>query len=101
MNKEYVKSFEELIIPNKEKWELFYKRCKKNNNLNIAFIGPSNTCKTTIIKLIINEFINKYKDIDKNKFIFNYESHHELSLQQKPNILTIFCKNQINCDKII
>ncbi len=101
MNKEFIKSFDDLIISNKDKWMLFYEKCIKDNNLNIGLFGPSNTCKTTISKLIINDFIEKNKKINKNKLIFKYESYSELSLQQKPNILTIFCQNQINCDKIV
>ena len=55
MKYDYVNNFNDLIIPNKLKWEIFYEKFKKNYN-NIALIGPNDSCKKTIIKLIINDF---------------------------------------------
>ena len=64
MKYDYVNNFNDLIIPNKLKWETFYEKFKKNYN-NVALIGPNDSCKTTIIKLIINDFLKLHSEYKK------------------------------------
>ena len=97
----YVNSIEDLIIPNKQKWIDFYNICKKNNNLNIACAGPHDSCKSTMIRLIINDFINKNKKLDKEKIVLHVNVHDEVQMFQNNNKISIFCKNQLNNDKIV
>lgn len=101
MNLQYIHTIDDLIIPKKEDWVSFYKQCKENNNFNIACIGPHDSCKTTMIELIIQEFTRDHKDIHKDKIIYKLNTLDDVALQQTPNVLSIFCQNYVACDKIV
>ena len=88
-------------IPNLDKWETFYSSCIKNNNFNIACVGPHDSGKSTLLQCIMNYFTNTYPEIKKDKLIFCYNQYQDLSLHQSPNELTIFCQNHINSDKLV
>ena len=100
MKYDYVNNFNDLIIPNKLKWETFYEKFKKNYN-NIALIGPNDSCKTTIIKLIINDFLKVHSEYKKDKIIFQLNIYDNIHLQQTPNDLSIFCQNHVCSDKLV
>ena len=55
-------NFEELIIPNKQEFENFYKNRINENNMNILFYGPRESCKSTLIDSIIKRFVGKYNN---------------------------------------
>lgn len=93
-------NFNSLIISKKQEFLNFYNKCKQDNNYNIAIVGNHCTCKTTIINIIINEFI-KEKKIDKSKIVFYLNYFKDINLQDDNNDLHIFCKNNINCEKIV
>lgn len=97
----YVEKMEDLIIPNKDKWVEFYKGCIKENNLNIACIGPRDSCKSTMIEVIINDFIEKNFHINKNKIVLQVNVHDEVQMFQSNSKVCIFCKNNLNNDKIV
>ena len=94
------KNFNDLIIPNKDKFLNFYNHCKETNNYNIALVGNHSTCKTTIINIIINNFL-KDKKIEPNKIIYKLNYFKDINLQDDNNELHIFCKNNVNSNKII
>lgn len=100
MKYNYVNNFDKLIIPNKRKWNTFYENFK-NNYCNIALIGPNDSCKTTIIKLIISDFLNKYSYYKKEQVFFQLNIYDNIHLQQTPNDLSIFCQKHVCCDKLV
>ena len=95
-------SFDELMIPNKENLKEFYEKRIDENNLNILLYGTRESCKTTIIELIIQNFVYKYKDKFKEKqLIFRLNAFDEINLQSQNNEMSIFCQNNTNTNKII
>jgi len=100
MKYNYVNNFDNLIIPNKEEWDHFYKNFK-NDYRNIALIGPNDSCKTTMIRLIINDFLKTNSHYEKEKIVFELNIYDNIHLQQTPNDLSIFCQNHVCCDKIV
>ena len=67
----------------------------------MLFIGNRETCKTTIIELIINEFLDNNKQYTKKKLIFRLNTFDEINLQSEQNTLHAFCQSNINCNKIV
>ena len=94
-------NFDDLIINNKKEIINFYNKCINNNDLNMIISGPSGTCKTTLINIIINNFINKHNDIPKNNIVLKINYYDDINLQDDTNIITIFCQNNTNCTKLI
>lgn len=94
-------NFDDLIISNKEEIVNFYKNCINENNFNMIISGPSGTCKTTLINIIINNFINNNPDIPKNNILLKINYYDDINLQDDTNIITIFCQNNTNCTKLI
>lgn len=101
MNRYSPKDFDSLIIPNKNKFLEFFNKCKKEKNYNIGIIGDNSTCKTTIINLIIEDFLKDKQHIEKNKLIYYLNYFKDINLQDDNNEIHIFCKNNINSNKII
>lgn len=101
MNSCVPKHLNDIIIPHKDKMILFYQKLRKVNNLNMLFVGTRETCKTTIIELIISDFIEQNKNYSANKIVFRYNTFDEINLQNEQNILHAFCQTNINCNKIV
>ena len=59
-------TFDSLILPNKKCFVDFYESRLNENNMNILLYGPRESCKTSLIEYMIQDFVEKYK----NKFIF-------------------------------
>ena len=95
------KTFEDLVIPQKDQWLSFYENCKSKNNFNIACIGPYDTCKTTIINCLLAKLQEDYQIQDKRKCIFKFSLYDDIHLQNKSNILTIFCQTHTHHDKFV
>uniref|UniRef100_A0AB39JC17 ATPase AAA-type core domain-containing protein n=1 Tax=Florenciella sp. virus SA2 TaxID=3240092 RepID=A0AB39JC17_9VIRU len=96
-----IENIDELLIPNKEKFWEFYENCFNANNLNILIHGLQETCKTTIIHLIMKRFLENNPTFDKNQLIFEFNSFDEINLQNINNVLHIFCQKNINANKIV
>jgi DNA polymerase III delta prime subunit len=95
-------SFDDFIIPNKESFEFFYKNRVDENNLNILLYGPRESCKTTMIQYIINNFVHKYKDkCEEKQLVFRLNAFDEINLQSQNNDMSIFCQNNTNTNKIV
>ena len=101
MNKYSPINFDELYIPKKDKLQQFLNKQFDDNNLNIAIIGNHNTCKTFVCSIIIEKFISNSKESNRNKIFFTFNSYDDINLQQTPNLLSIFCKNNVNENKLI
>ncbi len=101
MNKYFPKNFDELYIPKKEELQLFLNKKFEENDLNIAIIGNHNTCKSFVCSIIIEMFIVRSKETDRNKIFFTYNTYDDINLQQSSNLLSIFCKNNVNDNKLI
>lgn len=95
------KHIDDVLIPNKETWCSFYQQCKERNDLNIACIGPRDTCKTTLLELVIQDFITHHDGVNKKNLIFRLSMFDDIQLQTQPNLLTIFCQTHTNHDKIV
>ncbi len=94
--------FEELIIPNKKDFEHFYENRIKDNNMNILIYGTRESCKTTLINYIIENFLEKYKNKHEEKqLIFRLNAFDEINLQSQNNEMSIFCQNNTNTNKIV
>ena len=100
MKHNYVNHIDDLIIQDKLKWKTFFETFKKNYK-NIAFIGPNDSCKTTMITLIINDFLKTHSQYNKDKIVFELNIYDNIHLQQTPNDLSIFCQNHVCCDKLV
>ena len=101
MNTSLPNCLKSIIIPEKDKLLNFYNNLKEINNLNMLFIGIRETCKTTIIELIIEDFLKENKRYPENKLIFRLNTFNEINLQNEQNILHSFCQTNINCNKIV
>ena len=95
------KHIDDVLIPNKETWCSFYQQCKERNDLNIACIGPRDTCKSTLLDLVIQDFTKEHSEINKKNLIFRLSMFDDVQLQTQPNLLTIFCQAHTNHDKIV
>lgn len=98
------KTFEELIIPNKEELISFIEERFETNDLNIGLIGPYDTCKTTIANLIINRFLNLNSTHMRDKIFFNFDCFNDYSLQNMngtDNAFQIFCQRKVNSNKLV
>lgn len=93
-------SFNELIINNKKGLLDFLDERFSANDLNITICGNYNSNKSNICKLIINRFLNENSHIEKSKILFTYNSYDDINLQTQ-NIMSIFCQNNINSNKLI
>lgn len=94
--------FEEIIIPNKENFKEFYEKIKKDNNLNILIYGPRESCKSTLIDYVIQNFLQKYNNKYKEKqIVFRLNAFDEINLQSQNNEMSIFCQNNTNTNKIV
>lgn len=94
-------SWEELFIPNKCNLLGFLETQHNKNDYNIAIIGPNGSCKTHVCRLILNDFLDKHKNISKEKILFTFNTFTDINLNNTVNELTIFCKNNINCNKLV
>jgi DNA polymerase III delta prime subunit len=95
-------SFDDFIIPNKESFDFFYKNRVDENNLNILLYGPRESCKTTMIQYIINNFVHKYKDkCEEKQLVFRLNAFDEINMQSQNNDMSIFCQNNTNTNKIV
>jgi DNA polymerase III delta prime subunit len=91
-----------LVIPNKNKFERFFYKHVNENNYNICISGPHYSCKSTICKLFIDEFLKSNPKIsDQKKIVFELNYYDEINIQNEINELTIFCNNNTNSDKLI
>lgn len=91
-----------LVIPNKDKFERFFFKHVNNNNYNICISGPHYSCKSTICRLFIDEFLkSNSKILDRKKIVFELNYYDEINIQNEINELTIFCNNNTNTDKLI
>jgi hypothetical protein len=95
------KQFQDLVIPNKEQWMVFYETCKKNRDFNIACIGPYDTCKTTIIECLLYELQKEYEIEDTKKFLFQFSLYDDMCIQNKINPLSTFCQRHTPHDKFV
>ena len=93
-------SFDELIINNKTELIQFIDKRFSSNDLNITICGNHNSNKSKICKLIIERFLNENKHVEKNKILFTYNSYDDINLQTQ-NVMSIFCQNNINSNKLI
>ena len=94
--------FQELIVPNKKDFEQFYEKRIKDNDLNILIYGSRESCKTTLIDCIIQNFLEKYKNKHQEKqLVFRLNAFDEINLQSQNNEMSIFCQNNTNTNKII
>ena len=87
----------ELVIPNLDTWNEFYEKCVRTNCFNVACVGPKDSCKTTLMKHIIEQHVRKNNKISRDKLIHNYHYNDDNKFQ---NINT-FCQNHVNADKIV
>ena len=55
-------------------------------------IGPRDSCKSTMIEVIINDFIEKNIHINKNKIVLQVNVHDEVQMFQSNSKVCIFCK---------
>lgn len=95
-------NFNELLIPNIDKFKQFYQKLTTENNMNILLYGPRESCKTTIIEYIIKQFIEKYEDKFKERqLVFRLNAFDEMNLQSQNNEMSIFCQNNTNTNKIV
>ena len=95
-------NFDELIIPNKQDFEDFYNKRINENNMNILLYGPRESCKTTLINSIIQNFVDKYKNkYQEKQLVFRLNAFDEINLQSQNNDMSIFCQNNTNTNKII
>ena len=101
MNTCLPKRLNDVVIPKKEQMLLFYQELKQANDLNMLFVGNRETCKTTIIELIISDFIRENKKYSANKIVFRYNTFDEINLQSEQNVLHVFCQTNVNCNKIV
>lgn len=91
-----------LVIPNKDNFERFFYKHVNENNYNICISGPHYSCKSTICKLFIDEFLKSNpKILDRKKIVFELNYYDEINIQNEINELTIFCNNNTNTDKLI
>lgn len=93
-------SFQELIINNKKELIEFIDERFSSNDLNMTICGNHNSNKSKICKLIIERFLNENKHVEKNKILFTYNSYDDINLQTQ-NVMSIFCQNNINSNKLI
>lgn len=101
MNTCLPKSLNDVVIPKKEQMLLFYQELKQVNDFNMLFVGNRETCKTTVIELIISDFIRQNKQYSANKIVFRYNTFDEINLQSEQNVLHAFCQTNVNCNKIV
>ena len=87
----------ELMLPNEEEWNAFYKRYTLKNGFNIACVGPKDSCKTTLMHEIIQKHSEKHISVSKNKIIHYYHYNEDNKFQ---NLIT-FCQTHTNVDKIV
>jgi DNA polymerase III delta prime subunit len=95
----------EIFEPNFLKELLIDKNIKKLlidfiniDNVNLLLYGDSGTCKTTIIKCIINNYFNKVIDINKADNILIINNVKDQSIHNFRNLIKSFCKS-IHQDK--
>ena len=93
-------SFDELIINNKKELIQFLDERFSLNDLNITICGNYNSNKSNICRLIIDRFLNENSHIEKDKILFTYNSYDDINLQTQ-NVMSIFCQNNINSNKLI
>ena len=93
-------SFDELIINNKKELINFLDERFSLNDLNITICGNYNSNKSNICRLIIERFLNENSHIEKDKILFTYNSYDDINLQTQ-NVMSIFCQNNINSNKLI
>tara|TARA_Y100000816_G_C26066006_1_gene560249 strand:- start:185 stop:1138 length:954 start_codon:yes stop_codon:yes gene_type:complete len=95
------KSIDDILIPNKQEWCDFIQTRKKERNYNIACIGPHDTCKTTMLNIFLNEFVQEHEGIQRDKLIYKLSLFDDIHLNNLNNNLSIFCQNHTNHDKIV
>lgn len=93
-------SFDELIINNKKQLIEFIDERFSSHDLNITICGNHNSNKSKICRLIIERFLNENKHVQKDKILFTYNSYDDINLQTQ-NVMSIFCQNNINSNKLI
>ena len=71
------------------------------DNINILLYGDSGTCKTTILKCIINDYFGEILDINKEKNILIINNLKEQSIHNFRHIIKSFCKSIHNIKKKI
>lgn len=95
-------TFDSLILPNKKCFVDFYESRLSENNMNILLYGPRESCKTSLIEYMIQDFVEKYKNkFTEKQLVFRLNAFDEINLQSQNNEMSIFCQNNTNTNKII
>lgn len=95
-------TFNSIIIPNKKCFVEFYESRLNENNMNMLLYGPRESCKTSLIEYMIQDFVEKYKNkCTKKQLVFRLNAFDEINLQSQNNEMNIFCQNNTNTNKII
>jgi len=95
------KHIDDVLIPNKKEWCSFYQQCKNQRDLNIACVGPHDTCKSTLLNIVILEFLKDHPEIQPKKLLYRLSVFDDIQLQHQPNDLSIFCQSHTKHDKIV
>ena len=93
----YCNTEDEIIIPNLNEWNSFYKTCLDTNNFNILCVGPRDSCKSTILHHVTKMWINQNEKLQKDKSIHYFNIHKDSQFQ---NMIT-FCKGNQYGDKMV
>ena len=95
-------TFDSLILPNKKCFVDFYESRLSENNMNILLYGPRESCKTSLIEYMIQDFVEKYKNkFTEKQLVFRLNAFDEINLQSQNNEMSIFCQNNTNTNKIV
>ena len=95
------KHIDDVLIPNKKEWCSFYQKCKEQNDLNIACVGPRDTCKSTLLNIVIQDFIRDHNASEEKNMVYRLSIFDDVPLQTHPNLLSIFCQSHKNHDKLV
>ena len=101
MNTFIPKNIEDLLIPFKDDFIRFYDEIQQSNELSILLVGQRETCKTTIIELIIRNFLRLKSRFNEKQIVFRFNAFDEINLQNPHNELHVFCQNNVNSNKIV
>lgn len=95
-------TFNSIAIPNKKSFVDFYETRLNENNMNMLLYGPRESCKTSLIEYMIQDFVGKYKyKCTEKQVVFRLNAFDEINLQSQNNEMSIFCQNNTNTNKII
>lgn len=95
------KHIDDVLIPNKKEWCSFYQQCMEQNDLNIACVGPRDSCKSTLLNIVIQDFIRDHNAVEEKNIVYRLSIFDDVPLQTHPNLLTIFCQAHKNHDKLV